>query len=54
MSGGWFVEITTDLGTLVFPFGSQAGYATQHEAEFVASESMGCVPGIVSAEVKRY
>ena len=47
----WFVEITTDVGKLVFPFMSETGYRSKQEAEFVASESMRKVPGIMSAKV---
>lgn len=48
---GWFVKITTDVGTIVFPFDSQVGYYTKNEAEFVAAEAMRNTPGIISAEV---
>lgn len=51
---GWFVKITTDVGSLQLPFGSPKGYRTKAEAEFVASEALKCVPGIVNAEVVKY
>ena len=51
---GWFVKITTDVGSLQLPFGSPKGYRTKNEAEFVASEALKCVPGIVNAEVVKY
>ena len=51
---GWFVKITTDVGSIELPFGSPNGYRTKKEAEFVASESARCVPGFVSAEIKKY
>ena len=47
----WFVEITTDVGKLIFPFMSKTGYRSKQEAEFAASESMRNVPGIISARV---
>lgn len=48
----YFVKITTDIGTLTFPFMSVNGYSTRKEAEFVAREAMRTVPGIESAEVQ--
>ena len=51
---GWFVKIKTDVGMLELPFGSPKGYSTKKEAEFVASESMRVVPGIISADVVQY
>lgn len=47
----WFVKMTTDVGSIILPFMSPRGYSTKREADFVASEMMRCVTGIVSAEV---
>lgn len=50
---GWFVEIRTEIGSMVLPFGHK-GYRTKKEAEYVASEFTRVSPETISAEVKQY
>lgn len=47
---GWFVKITTDIGSLQLPFGTPKGYKTKREAKQVA-EMAATVPGTVKVEV---
>lgn len=47
---GWFVKITTDIGSLMLPFGTHKGYTTKREAEKIAKQAKD-VPGTISVEV---